>query len=178
MRFKINTTEEDYINFNIFAGRHTAVGKRGFMTGRLLTAFISVFALILIWIFTEDIWFVLIEGVVLGIVSAIWFAIYPKIYKRSIRKNMERMKKDGKLPYHEEEELDFGDEEIIGTTEREVIRRRYDEIPRIDVTDEYMFIWIDSARAWPVPMRCLGDRSAELMELLKEKVGDRIKVAI
>ena len=81
----------------------------------------------------------------------------------------------GRLPYSEDETLEFLYEEIVGTTEREVKRFRYEDIEKIDVYSEYILIWIDTVRAWILPAASLKGHREELLGFLKAKVGDTVK---
>lgn len=176
MKFRINLTEEDYIDYNIFAGMNNPNGKKALMTGRLYMPIFLLVALIVIWILKKDAMFVLFEGIFFVIVSIIWVAVYPKVYKGMIRKNILKLKKNGKLPFFESEDFELTDEEIIGTTETEIRRCRYENLNKIDVTADCIYVWIDAARAWIFPTRELGARRAEVLNLLNSKAPEKIVV--
>ena len=175
MQLKVILSEEDYINYNIFANFYTSFGKRNVRNYRMMLPVALILVDIGIWLFTKDMFITSFEVIFTVIASVVWYFVCPKLLQRGVRKNIMKMKKDGELPYSKEEDLVFGDEEITGTTSREVKRVRYEDINRISMTDDYTYIWIDAGRAWIIPLHILGNRRGEFMEFLKVKAPGKIE---
>lgn len=175
MTFKIRLTDEDYINYNLLYSIYSEQGKKNLFRGRMIAPVVSLMALAIMAICGENWATLLAEAAFLLVVCLVWWFIYPNILKKMVRKNIMRMKMSGRLPYSEEETLEFLEEEIVGTTEREVKRFRYEDIEKIDVFGDYILIWIDTVRAWILPEASLEGRRGELLEFLKAKAGDKVK---
>ena len=175
MKFNINVTEQEYIKFNIFFNFHSSVGKRALLFGRLTLPAVAALAVFILCVAGSDRSFILTEALVLLIVSIIWIVGYPGIFKRQLTKNFQRMKKDGKLPYHEKETIEFLDSEVVAVSEDEEMHKKYADIEKVWVTGEFIMITIDSMRAFILPVRCLDNRKEELLDFLKTKVEDRIE---
>ncbi len=175
MTFKIHLTDEDYINYNLLYSVYSELGKKNIFRGRMIAPVVSLCALAIMAITGENWATLLAEAAFLLVICLAWWFIYPNILKKMVRKNIMRIKAAGRLPYSDEETLEFLDEEIVGTTEREVKRFRYEDIEKIDVFGEYILIWIDSVRAWILPSASLEGRRGELLEFLRAKAGDKVK---
>ena len=175
MTFNIHLTDEDYINYNLLYSLYSEQGKKNLFRGRMIAPVVSLCALAIMAITGENWATLLAEAAFLLVICLIWWFIYPNILKKMVRKNIMRMKMSGRLPYSEDETLEFLDEEIVGTTEREVKRFRYEDIEKIDIYSEYILIWIDTVRAWILPAASLKGRRGELLEFLKAKAGDKVK---
>ena len=88
---------------------------------------------------------------------------------RSLRHGIGRMRRDGKLPYSEEADLEFAEYEIIETTESSVQKFRYDEVRIVGETDEHVFILVGAMQGIILPKAFLNGQDAELMRWMKEK---------
>lgn len=170
MKINVNINDSDYIKFNEYYMLNSQQGKKMIAMMKLL---MPVFAIALVAIFAicgMEKSLLLAEIAVLTIASVIWIGKAPKYFLKQMGKNINKMKKEGKLPYSENAVLEFGDAEIIETTENSVKKVKYSEISRIGDTDEHIFVFFGAMEAFVIPKRCITDAQVELEKMLDEKV--------
>ncbi len=176
MTLKINMTENDYLKFNEYYLEHSKTGKRITTNTRILLPFFLLCILAILITFHADLTLILIIAAISVIISIIWQFIVPKILKHSLKNNLTQTKKDGKLPYSENAVLEFKEDAISETTDNSTLNIKYSEIISAGFTEEYIFLFFDSTRAFTIPRRCVNSEFA-IDDFLKNKI-DAEKIAI
>ena len=146
MKFMIHLTDEDYIRFNIFYSNHSKAGKRAVNLARIAFPVLSLAA-----------------------VSFLWFFYVPKIIEKSIRKNINKMKADGKLPFHEHAQIEFQDDKIVEKNDQEEVRVKYTDLEQIGPPNEYLSIFYSAGQAFIIPYHCLGADKEALLAYVTQK---------
>ena len=77
--------------------------------------------------------------------------------KDNIKKNIIKIKKDGKLPYNENASVEFLDDRIVETCEQGETIVKYSDIVNIYDEKDYFYIFYGSMQAFILPERCIGD---------------------
>ena len=169
MKLHVHVTYEDYVRFNIFHAFHSKTSKRAILLSRCIPAIVCC------------IWYVLDPPI--GMPIGFWlrmiglqapfciayFLLYPKLHKWLIRRNVRKVKKEGKLPYHEDADLEFGDDTFIETTDHSATTIQYADILSINETADAIYLMHGAISAFIIPLRDLGDQKDALLALLREK---------
>lgn len=170
MQINIIMTENDYLRFNEYYLEHSNAGKKTTRNIRILFPAILLCILIILIAVHADLTLIIIIAVMLVIFSIIWQFITPKLLKNSLKKNIQQIKNDGKLSYSESSTLEFTDDEIIETTDNSALKVKYGDIISVGITEEYIFIFFEAARAFTIPRGCIN-KNIDLEDFLKGKIN-------
>ena len=173
MRFNIELDDEDYINFNTFLVFNTQAGQKAIMKGRLLGPAISLLVMVVLLLAKADKWLIVTEFCFLAVFAVVTFLFYPKTIKKSMRKHILAMKKDGKLPYEAESTLEFREDEIFEIRHDGERHIPYSDIMSIGEEEEYIFLRKGVQEALVLPKRCLEGKSEELLAFVKARVTEK-----
>lgn len=174
MKLYVTLSDEDYIKFNEFCLMNSNAGKRSLWSMRLILPVFALVAIVSMAIAGAERGLLIVECAVMVILSAIWQTQAKKIMIRSVRKSVENTKKDGKLPYNPNAEVEFTENEIIETSENSVQRANYDEVRLVGDAAEYIFILIGAVQGVIIPKSCAEGQAEELMDFLKRKIPDKV----
>ena len=170
MKFKVNIEEEDYILYNIYIAFHSKSGRAALLKGRLFGLAISLFALLVMAVVHAEKGLILTEAAFLAVFSAVWFIAYPYFARKSIRKQILKLKEEGRLPNEREALLEFRDdvihEELVDGT-RDV---PYRDIMSVEENEDYIYLRKGVQEAILVPERCLNVPIADFLAFMDEKV--------
>ena len=81
----------------------------------------------------------------------------PVLMRRNIKKNIMKMKSDGKLPYHEKASVEFLDDRIVETCEQGETVVKYSDIVNVYEEKGYIYIFYGAMQAFILPERCFVD---------------------
>ena len=168
MKYRVTLTEEDYISFNIHYAFHSQTGRQRLMLGRLIPAFVSLCFWLVQLVTGSDRNVLIVEAVLLTAYSVWGYFHYPKTYTKSIRKNILKLKKEGKLPYATEAELELTDTALIETAPTSAHTIEYSTVLDVIDTPEYVFVMFGAVQAIIIPKRCIDDPQ-QLLDFLKSK---------
>ena len=132
------------------------------MFGRLMMAFVSVVTIV-VWAVTN------VAMLLLAAASIAWYFLYPLYTRWFVRRQVLRLAKHGKLPFPEEAELDFGENEVVETTPTGVQKTPYGDIVCIQESDKYVFVYIGAIQAMIIPRHCLEISADELKAFLMDR---------
>ncbi|MDE6970323.1 MAG: YcxB family protein [Eubacterium sp.] len=169
MKFMIHLTDEDYIRFNIFYSNHSKAGKRAVNLARIAFPVLSLAVLTVFFSAGAEFGKIAVNAILLTAVSFLWFFYVPKIIEKSIRKNINKMKADGKLPFHEHAQIEFQDDKIVEKNDQEEVRVKYTDIEQICPTNEYLYIFYSAVQAFIIPYHCLGADKEALLAYVTQK---------
>lgn len=162
MNIGVKLTQDDYIAFNIHHALHSKQGRRSLMFGRLMMAFVSVVTIV-VWAVTN------VAMLLLAAASIAWYFLYPLYTRWFVRRQVRRVAKYGKLPFPEEAELDFGENEVVETTPTSVQKTAYADVMELHDSADYIFVYVGAIQAIIIPKHCIEGREDELKTLLMEK---------
>ena len=157
MKYNIDLNDNDYIEFNYSYLKHSKIGKYSLLATRIsfpFAMFIFVLALLIIDI---ERGLVLTVAAVAVLSTVLWWFIVPAIMRWNIKKNIMRMKKDGKLPYNEKTSVEFFDDRIVETCEQGETIVKYSDVVNVYDEKDYFYIFYGSMQAFILPERCIGD---------------------
>lgn len=156
MKYQIHLNDKDYLQFNIFYATHSKVGKHSIRMARLAFPLVAAAAVFIFILAGAAYGLIIGEAVILAIASLYWELYLPKYIEKSVRKNIERIKTDGKMPYHAHSEIELLDSMIIERSAHGQIRVSREEIEAVYDEPEYLYIFYGAAQAFLIPKRCLG----------------------
>lgn len=157
MKYNIDLNDNDYIEFNYSYLKHSKIGKYSLLATRIsfpFAMFIFVLALLIIDI---ERGLVLTVAAVAVLSTVLWWFIVPAMMRWNIKKNIIKMKKDGKLPYNEKASVEFLDDRIVETCEQGETIVKYSDIVNIYAEKDYFYIFYGSMQAFILPERCIGE---------------------
>lgn len=81
------------------------------------------------------------------------------------------MKKDGRLPYHADSEIEFLDNMIVERTEQGESHLNYKDIENVYFENDYIHIFYSAIQAIIIPCHCLGEDKEIVVEFIKQKIN-------
>lgn len=169
MKINVSVTENDFIIFNEYYMKNSSQGKRSTLLSRLLLPAVFLVIIMICLVAKADFTVIILEVIIFSITTVVWELKIPSFIRNNIKRNIETVKNDGKLPYHENAEFEFNDEAIIETTTNSVLKIKYSDVLSVKSTDEYIYIFFGATQAFIIPRRCIGNEY-DLEEFLKERV--------
>lgn len=171
MKFNITLNDQDYIRFNQKYILTSREGKRTLRMVRLVPIVMCSLAVFCMAIAGAERGLLITEIIGLTIACIVMELFTKKFLIWSVTKAALRMKKDGKLPYSPEAVVEFGENEILEDSDEMTITAPYRSIHRVDMDDEYIFLFKDAMQGFILPIRCLEGREQEVREYVREKTG-------
>lgn len=169
MKINVNVNENDFIIFNEYYMKNSNQGKRSTLLSRLLLPAVFLVIIMICLVAKADFTVIILEVIIFSITTVVWELKIPAFIRNNIKRNIETVKNDGKLPYHENAEFEFNDEAIIETTPNSVLKIKYSDVLSVKSTDEYIYIFFGATQAFIIPRRCIGNEY-DLEKFLKERV--------
>lgn len=169
MKYTITINDDDYLKFNIFYAWHSGNGKRSVRIAQLLMPILSVLVLLFFTLAGFKPGFILTEAVCLTALSVSWVLRAPKSLEKNVRNHIERVRKNGKLPYHACSEIEFLDPMIVERYDQGVFCLNYADVEELCFEEDFIYIFYTSLQALIIPHRCLGADKNRVIEFLVEK---------
>lgn len=157
MKFHISLTDEDYIAFNIAHAFRSPAQQKNLRIGRLLPAMIAAFFVLLFLACGMRGALLWVEIAALAIVGAAGYFRYPKTYENAIRKHILRLKKEGRLPYAGESDVELAEDAIIESAPNHTNVIPYGDLLDVWETGEHFFVMFGALQAIIIPKRCVDD---------------------
>ena len=170
-QFNITLTEEDYLAFNQFHAFESAQGKKMVTRSRLFITFLVMFALTVIVLVRGLTLYSAIVTVFLGLVHLIYMLVYKKILIRSLKAQIKRMEKTGRLPYDSESTLAFYEDKLVETSASTCVEQKYSIIEKMCVVkDRYIYLYNSSTGAYILPISQIQAQAnwEDLMAFLRQ----------
>ena len=170
-KFNVNTTEEDYFEFNKFCFLMLPSAKKVIKNMRFFAAVLVVCLMVfLIWcgriplnIISVFVFFILL---ILG-----QLLIKPMILS-NMNKSIASDKQNGKIKYSLSATLEFYDDKFIETTADTKTEQKYKTVEQVSIVkDKVIYIHISDAIAYILPFSCFDsdNQANEFLEFLKSK---------
>lgn len=169
MKLNVKVNENDFIRFNEYYMKNSSHGRHSTLLSRLLLPAIFLVIIMICLVAKADLMVIILEVIIFSIATVAWELKTPAFIRNNIKRNIETVKNDGKLPYHEKAEFEFNDESIIETTQNSVLKINYSDVVSVKSTEEYIYIFFGATQAFIIPRRCIGSEY-DLDEFLKEHV--------
>lgn len=172
-RFQITLSEEDYFSFNIFHLLESPEGKKNLLRGRLIFIGISVLLCIGICLFVRnDPQFVTTYCFLFGSFVLVYMLLLKKLHRRNIKRQIQRLIKQGKLPFGDPSTIEFFEETVVDSSVGQRLEVRYDALDKaLIVNNEYIYLYTNAVTAIILPIcqvRAQADMG-EFLAFLKEK---------
>ena len=152
-RLNINQTEEDYFNFNRFHATETPQGKQSIKKAH--TIFVLTIVVLSAMILSLQGWTLSskLYCLAIGVWVIIYFATFKNTLDKNLRKQINRLKETGKLPFDPLSILEFHEDRLVEITDDTHTERRYASIERVCVyKDSYIFLYQSSMGAYVLPL--------------------------
>lgn len=173
MKYNIDLNDNDYIEFNYSYLKHSKIGKYSLLATRIsfpIAMFVFVLALLIIKI---EIGLVISVAAVAVLSTVLWWFIVPVLMRRNIKKDIMKMKSDGKLLYHEKASVEFLDDRIVETCEQGETVVKYSDIVNVYEEKGYIYIFYGAMQAFILPERCFGDNEIREIKNKLSQTGVR-----
>lgn len=171
MKVNYDLKKEDYIEFNLHHMGKSKTIKR--------TLFIEQYLIPLIFIITPfvfaknhsnppPIMYFMIPCVIMYI---LWTIFFPKYFRYSFKKRIEKLLNEGKnSTMFGPQTLSITDKGIFEFSEMEKSKVDMKAVERVDVTENYIYIYINAVNAYIIPSRAFKtlNEKYELIDLLKK----------
>lgn len=170
--FNVTLNDHDYFMFNQYHLFNSPDGKRNLMINRLCMPIICFFVVLIIFSSEPDYKIVLLETIVFTVLSVIWVIISKEILLYSLKKKIEKITKESRLPYAQEAIVKFDDEIIHEITKKSEIKMAYSVIEKIGVTEKAIYIYINFQMAFILPVTIFKDEveKQKFLEFINSKV--------
>lgn len=154
-KFNVKLTDQDYFDFNKFWLIRSPYGKKQTRSFRIIFTVILGFFIIGVLVrdrFTPEAFIGAIPFALLLVLLQVFLNPW---LTWSVKGQLKRMKKVGKMAYSPDSLLEFGEESIVETTPEERTERNYGAIERISVVDnKVIYIHTNNAAAYILPLSC------------------------
>ncbi len=160
MEIKYELNKDDYIEFNLNYVENSKAMKKNVFIQRYLVSIIFLlvpFALKKSTDIPFSYWMT-----VFIIAYTLWVVFYPKYFNKTVKKNVEKMLGEGNSnSLYGEHKLSLTEDGITETNEAEKLEIGWNSIEKIVKTEEHIFIYLDSIKAYIVPKRAFKDNKEE-----------------
>ena len=171
-KFNVNLTDKDYLDYNTFWMIKSPYGKKQMLKIRILiTICIAIFAL----------------GFFLGEKNTVnaWIGIIPYFLLLGLfqlllnptmgwilKENIKSLKKQGKMGYSPNSEMEFFDDGFTETTPQNKTEQKYASIERISVVKgKIIYIHVNNVMSYLLPVSCFDSKEQydAFLNLIKTK---------
>lgn len=171
-RFDISLTDQDYLDYNLFMLLKSPYNKNMILTFRIIVS--AFFAIIpSIPLLSNEFSTGTIVGIILILTVIVLYNIFfAKSFARTIKSNMKKQKKKGKLSYTPLSSLEFYDDKFIETSPLNKTEQSYAAIERISIVENRL-IYIHENRVvgYIIPRACFSspEEFVSFIEFIKTK---------
>lgn len=158
MSIEFEISMDDILEFNLYHHQHSPNSRRAYLVLRfvisILMLLISLSFLIQTFVDESSMAYFLFWL----ILAILWIVLFPRLYQRSIKKEIAKMYNEGKnkgiICKHK---LSLTPDMIINTTDFGESKTRWSSIEKIVSTDNHIFIYASAVMAFIVPRRAFSD---------------------
>jgi len=155
--FEVKLDDNDYFEFSKSLNLNSAVGKKALLTYRLIVPIISVLTIFVFWIAGAKTGLLISEVIGLAILSVVFIILAKPFYIKSLRKQLDILKKNGKLPYNKEATLLFSDDYCTEITLERETKIKYSVVERVVETEKAIYVYMSAVSAAIIPLKCFSD---------------------
>lgn len=161
MKINVKLTNDDYIAFNQYVTMEAGYGKRAAFFHRLGVPGISAVIFIVMLVGGAPMKTLLGMLILLVAISAFWVRMSPAIFRRNMRRNVERILAYGNPPYHPEAELEFTEDRVIERTPETTNEYFYSDLV-LKETQEYWYLLYNDLQGLIIPKAEAGEQVIDL----------------
>ncbi len=170
MTLKYLTTEQDWVEFNLYHMRHSKVSKASIDSVRYIGIVVMLLVTYLLVRGSQDAslnWFVTF------VMSILWFIYFPDMHKKQVEKQARKLiTEDESKGFLGDQVLKVDDEGITVTNEYSCNKMKWSLFNKIKFTDEYIYIYDSSISAIIIP--ALAFENIEDMKSFYKNVEERL----
>ena len=158
-RFDIRLTEEDYLKFNIFHSLESTNGKKQLLKNRILI--IAFVAILVAFVLLRQGWnpVTAVYVVVIGLLTVLYMLLFKKSIKATLKKQINKLKSIGKLPFDTVSSIEFEAEKFVEITADKRIEQRYEGLEKICIVkDQFLYLYHSSVAAYILPIPQLKEQ--------------------
>ncbi len=155
--FKFKLNDEDYLLFNQYHLLNSDTGKKSLTTFRLIAPILGLFVVIIFFIAGSEPGLIVVEAIFMAALSILWVVLSKTIMFRSLKKHIKKLKAKGRLPYSNEVEIQFNDENIHEITPNTENKTAYVLVEKIGLTENAIYIYFSAVQAYIVPLSVFKD---------------------
>lgn len=171
-RFDIKLNDNDYLDFNRFTLIRSPYGKKQMVSFRIILTIMFV-AVALFQLITYGFsWNSLFDSIPILIIFVVSQAFLKKLLALSLKGDIKRLKKSGKMPYSPESVIEFYEECFVEITLENKNEQKYSSIERISIVDGKMiYIHINNMMAYILPLYCFAssEQYNDFIDFIKSK---------
>lgn len=161
MRYQVNVslTEEDYLAFNEFHAIESIQGKKALKQALTLFITLMLFLIAIVTVgYIYDV-FSITYLIALFLFSLLFVIFFKKVMKYSVKAQVNKLKKAGKLPFDAVSTYEFYDDKLVEVTQDSRIEESYSRMEQICILKErYILLYRSSIAAYILPYRQLADQ--------------------
>lgn len=166
-------TKEEYIEFNEYHLTHSNEGKKMFKMLHLLTPIISLCIISIYYVITDNLLVVSITAIILALITLLFSLNIKKIIFKSLKKNINNLEKNGKLPFSNESTIILDDDFIREKTSLTESNIKFESIEKIVESKNALYIYIGAIQAIVIPYRSFtsNEEKIDFLNLLNSKTS-------
>lgn len=171
-KLNINLTEDDYISFNHFHSFESAHGKKLIRKSRIFFILAMIFLSALVVFVLGWTTFSVTYAALLVLFTLLYMIFFQKVMMRILKKQINHLKKVGKLPFDPVSTLEFHDDKLVEITALQRTEQSYSIFERICVVkDRYILLYKSSVVAYILPILQVNEQlnQEKLIAFLSEK---------
>lgn len=158
-QFKVNLSDKDYLDYNMFWMIKSPYGKKQILTFRVtLAILLGVFIFITLYGggFTAESF---IGAIPMLIVLLVFELFLTRFFKWTFKWQIKSLKKSGKMGYSPESVIEFYDDVFVEKTSENKTEQKYSAIERISIVDKRkIYIHINNVMAYILPLSCFESK--------------------
>lgn len=155
MRFQldITLTEQDYLAYNCFHSLESRTGKKLLRNSRLL--FIAIIAVFGVLYVSMSGWTpsTVLYIIVLSILSLVYLVFFKKTLQFSVKAQIKKLKKVGKLPFDPVSKFEFYEDRLVEICPSKRTEQSYDTLARVCIVpDRFILLYTSTVGAYTLPI--------------------------
>lgn len=171
-QFNVNINDQDYIDYNYFLVFKSFYSKKQKQNYFIKVAIFYAISILVLYFFMGLSRELLIGAIVMAIYWGIIILFRPKFYLRSLQKQIQTLKKSGKVGYTPEAVLEFYEEYFKEIARDNRSETKYSAVERVSVVENKMvYIHINSVLSYMLPIASFESKEQQdrFFEFLKTK---------
>ena len=171
-KFKINISDNDYLEYNKFHMLRSPYGKKSLSSLRLTLCAIVIAISFISLIgqgFSADSVITVIPVIIVLILAQIFLKKFLEI---SIKASVSQLKRKGKMAYSQSSMIEFFDDGFMETAREQRLEQKYSSIERISVIEgKYVYLHVNNIMAFIIPNTAFDshEQYKEFISFMNEK---------
>ncbi|MGL5436280.1 MAG: YcxB family protein [Lachnospiraceae bacterium] len=173
MQFDISLTKDDYIEFNMYHLKHSAMNKKLLNYRRRSIPLPLASVLFLLIVGDADPLFIKFMLLFFVIVSVTWIANCDRIAETIFIRRLEKQCVSGKALYSGFSKLTFMENTILEETEDKKLEIKYGKIQKLATNDDFLYLYHMDCFAFAIPDYVFENdvQKQQFVVMMEEKTG-------